>query len=781
MDRSLLLDMLCVIAKKVTKQTNDYIYSMLVNSEVMDDMENLRTAMKRIRNGNIKKNSAYMCPEKWYRYFLIIRYKCDNDAHFVRLIREYMIEKHIDTKEFDSYFDTVDKIQYLFKKSEVFDENWKEVVFRDGRNRVGLAAMDREIYQDIDYYLEKISHGEEYIFLDLMKDDSDVYRYTHCLLIKGNKKGTDKIDEILETLGNQYQKYNYPEITLYLEKSFYETDSLKYAKNNIKVIPYEKGNYNSIKVSLSEILFSEKNGIKPENSQAYTRKQKAEELVHNNKIKDAIKVLDSEDWKNEIEGRIGREYVALKECATEYVQGQNLLSNLLKAGKNKSEKKSEIYENIIKICEQYALVGDIWFDIIDYYVEKGSFDSALKYALKFENLLEFNEEISERRLRLQAQIGSLGFRCCNYDISDTYYYKLYKNIKLVNSENTGIYREKSVMGRIDALWKMGNYQKAQKFIDKEIENIKYENDQNIPVENDYLIFMRAGNFAFNRLEYDKAVALAKEAIARFDGTRFKSVKDADMKLTNLYNNLAIFYKNMGTTQAYEKAEEYYKKCIEIRSRYSEEYVEVKLSLAISYNNYACMLAEKKNLLVATEYFQKSISLKEEYIKLTGNKGNQTLAISYYDFADALKSQDTAYAKEKVEAAYKYVMEVYDNSEYEDDISLKVLYSKICCLYSYCIIKTEENLKKAEEYASIAYNNFTEYVKNNPGYYSKDYRNAVNTMFYLALKQKKIKEAQEYYEEGHVLETRMIKECPYLDRQFSEERIQINNLYNESIK
>ena len=104
----------------------------------------------------------------------------------------------------------------------------------------------------------------------------------------------------------------------------------------------------------------------------------------------------------------------------------------------------------------------------------------------------------------------------------------------------------------------------------------------------------------------------------------------DCEKACLFNLMGIVYKDQGNPL---KAEEYYKKAIEIYEKLAEEnFDRYSGDLADSYNNAGIFYKNQGNPSKAEEYYKKAIKIREKLAAENPKRYNSDLAASYFNFA-----------------------------------------------------------------------------------------------------------------------------------------------------
>ncbi len=175
-------------------------------------------------------------------------------------------------------------------------------------------------------------------------------------------------------------------------------------------------------------------------------------------------------------------------------------------------------------------------------------------------------------------------------------------------------------------------------------------------------------------EYKKAEELYKKVLE----IRERILGEEHPSTALSYNNLAGIYARQGE---YKKAEELYKKALEIRERILEE---EHPSTALSYNNLAGIYARQGEYKKAEELYKKALGIRE---RILGEEHPST-ASSYNNLAFVYISQGEY---KKAEELYKKALEISERILGEEHPDTALSYNNLAGVYA-----SQGEYQKAEE-------------------------------------------------------------------------------------
>ena len=249
------------------------------------------------------------------------------------------------------------------------------------------------------------------------------------------------------------------------------------------------------------------------------------------------------------------------------------------------------------------------------------------------------------------------------------------------------------------------------------------------------------------------VGQKKESKALPIAEKLLDMYDADDDKTKLINALGVICYNLDIP---EKAEEYYKKAIELYEKLVVANPDrFEPDLALSYNNIGVFYKNRGNTDNADEYYRKAIELREKLAGENPDRYNPDLAESYNNAGNLCQHQGNP---GKAEEYYKKVIGLYEKLAEKNpdgfDHYLAMSYHNVSVFY-----KKQGNPGKVEECYRVARGIFEKLAKDNPDRFTPELATHYNDSGDFYKYNRQPDKAEEYYKKAIELREKLAKKDP----------------------
>ncbi len=289
-------------------------------------------------------------------------------------------------------------------------------------------------------------------------------------------------------------------------------------------------------------------------------------------------------------------------------------------------------------------------------LKRGDFISAERFLVK---IIEKKEGIKEDNLiTVYNELGIINKLLGRYDKALKYYFAGV-NIALQNSEDLK-YKLPSLYNNLGNVFKlMGDYKKALEYYNESIKNVDFVDFDGSKkmIEKEHA-YHNIGLTYYLQKDYSKAMNSFQQSI---DIITKYNLDGVDIT----YNNFANCLRKKGD---YAKAENYYKKCIQIRTKkYGKEYYK----LAYVYKDYGKLKHETNNYSKAYDLYNKALKI---HLKNFGAKHPNTAEMYQIigDYYTSLNKFDQAilfYQKSLISNSKNFnTTDIFENPDTENTFS-----------------------------------------------------------------------------------------------------------------
>ncbi|CAF0951271.1 unnamed protein product [Didymodactylos carnosus] len=204
---------------------------------------------------------------------------------------------------------------------------------------------------------------------------------------------------------------------------------------------------------------------------------------------------------------------------------------------------------------------------------------------------------------------------------------------------------------------MNEWQKASKYYQYQLQQLNDKNSYSAG-----RCYRGLGNIAYETGNYDLGIIYDEKALKIF-----LSLSNVDKAISICYNNLGLGFQHK---KDYEKALEYYNKCLEIDKRIcGPESIEV----AISYNNIGYLYYNQEKIDNALVFYNRALEIREKYLP----SDHYALARTYVNIGTVYHKQKEY---EKALSCFQKSLDIFIKSRREMHIEMAVIYCNFGITY-----------------------------------------------------------------------------------------------------